>query len=115
VIDDDPVIRALVRDVLELDGYRVTTAVDGAALAHAAPGVVLLDRQMSNVDGWEFGRRYRAAAAATAGHAAPIVVMAGGADARRWCEEVGADACLPKSFRLAELQGLVAGHCGRVP
>ena len=113
VIDDDPAVREIVRDALEFDGYPVVTAEDGAAalaaLEHVAPGVVLLDIRMPNMDGWEFSRRYRAVAGATA----PLVLMTGDADAHRLCAEIGADACLSKPFHLAELYGLVAGYCGR--
>ena len=115
VVDDDPAIRSAIREALELDGYRVTTAADGAAglaaLRHVAPCVVLLDMRMPYVDGWEFSRLYRAGDE----EAAPIVVMTAAEDARRWCEEIGGDACLAKPFDLAELYGLVAGYCGRAP
>jgi CheY-like chemotaxis protein len=115
VVDDDSAIREVVRDALTLDGYRVTTAADGAAaliaLRHVAPCVVLLDMRMPNVDGWEFSRLYRAGD----GDPAPIVVMTAAEDARRWCAEIGGDACLSKPFDLAELYGLVAGYCGRAP
>ncbi|MDT7784017.1 MAG: hypothetical protein QOF58_2436 [Pseudonocardiales bacterium] len=113
VIDDDAAIRAVVRDALELDGYRVTTAADGAAglvaLETLAPCVVLLDMRMPVLDGWEFSRLYRDGDE----HAAPIVVMTAAENARRWCAEIGGDDCLSKPFDLAELYGLVAGYCGR--
>ena len=115
VVDDDPLIRDLVRDSLELEGYRVVAAEDGAdglgALRDAEPCVVLLDMRMPNVDGWEFARRYRA----RAGRPAPIVVMTAAENADRWCAEVAADACLPKPFALDDLYALVGRFCGRAP
>jgi CheY-like chemotaxis protein len=101
-----------VRDALEVDGYRVTAAADGAAglaaLRHVAPCVVLLDMRMPNVDGWEFSRRYRAGTA----EPAPIVVMAAGLNIEAWCLEIGGAACLPKPFDLDDLSGMVGRFCG---
>ena len=57
VVDDDPSVRALVADVLELEGYLVETADDGpsALLAVAAerPDCVVLDVMMPGLDGHE--------------------------------------------------------------
>jgi CheY-like chemotaxis protein len=111
VVDDDDAIRTVLRDLLEMDGYGVVTAEDGAvglaALAAIEPCLVLLDMRMPVVDGWEFSRRYRAA-----GHRAPVVVMTAAENARRWCDEVGADDCLPKPFVLDDLYAMVKRACG---
>ena len=57
VVDDDPAIRDLVRTVLELDGWEVHEAEDGAqavALARAErPHGVVLDVMMPVMDGFE--------------------------------------------------------------
>jgi CheY-like chemotaxis protein len=112
VVDDDEAIREFVRDALELHGYRVVTAEDGAeglaALREVDPCIVLLDMRMPVVDGWEFVRRYRQDAERTA----PIVVMTAAADARRWCDEVGGDDLLSKPFGLAHLYAVVERFCG---
>jgi DNA-binding response OmpR family regulator len=113
VVDDDEGIRAIVRAALELDGYRVLVAEDGAvglaALAHVEACLVLLDMRMPNVDGWEFSRRYRADNERTA----PIVVMTAAENALEWCAEIAADGCLPKPFDLDDLSALVTRFCGR--
>jgi DNA-binding response OmpR family regulator len=61
VVDDDAVLRRVVRAVLEADGFRVLEAPDGeAGLALAAaerPGVVILDVMMPGLDGVEVCRR----------------------------------------------------------
>jgi len=55
VVDDDPSVRQLVADVLDLEGYTVTTAVDGlaavSALAAEVPDCVILDVMMPGLDG----------------------------------------------------------------
>ena len=57
VIEDEPDIRELVRINLELDGYRVVMAVDGAeglrAVERSRPDVIILDVMMPAVDGWQ--------------------------------------------------------------
>jgi two-component system cell cycle response regulator len=57
IADDSLVIRAVVRDGLEEEGYRVFEAADGlAALVHCRsnpPDVILLDIEMPELDGFE--------------------------------------------------------------
>ena len=57
VVDDDPVVRDLLRRQLEAEGYRVSEAADGRAalarLREAVPGVILLDLMMPEMDGFE--------------------------------------------------------------
>ena len=102
VVDDDPNVTAAVREGLELEGYRVATATNGAeALRHVEidpPALILLDMRMPVMSGWEFAARYRAT-----GRAAPVVVMTAAANARSWAEEIQADAVLPKPFTLDDL------------
>jgi DNA-binding NtrC family response regulator len=55
VVDDEPDIRRLVREILEDEGYAVTVAKDGAsardAIATRTPSLVLLDIWMPDIDG----------------------------------------------------------------
>lgn len=102
VVDDDPAIREAVRDVLELEGIAVDTAIDGAdALAKVdaqLPCLVLLDMRMPGMDGWGFAREIR-----ERGIELPVVVMTAAADARRWAAEIGAIGVMPKPFAIEEL------------
>ena len=102
VVDDDEAIRSTVRDILDLEGYPVLTAPDGAAALRlaeqAAPACVLLDMRMPVLDGWGFAREARAR-----GHQFPIVVMTAASDASAWCLEIGGDACVPKPFQIDEM------------
>ncbi|MGH2583763.1 MAG: response regulator, partial [Dehalococcoidia bacterium] len=65
VVDDDHEILAVVRDVLESEGYKVETAANGedalAAVARLLPDLIMLDVNMPQVDGWEVLGRLRAA------------------------------------------------------
>lgn len=63
VVDDDPVVLATLRDLLEPEGFRVTT-VDGPlrfwnALAEATPDILVLDIEMPHVSGIELCRVVR--------------------------------------------------------
>ncbi len=57
VVDDEPVIRALVADVLRDEGFTVITAADGREgldlLARERPDLVLMDVMMPGLDGRE--------------------------------------------------------------
>jgi two-component system chemotaxis response regulator CheY len=110
VVDDDAAIRAMVQDALELDGYQVVVAEDGAAglaaLEGLAPCLVLLDMRMPVLDGWAFCKQYR-----QRGQRAPVVVMTAADDAERWRAEIGGDGCLPKPFDLDALYVTVDRYC----
>src|SRR5437879_5300066 len=63
IVDDDPLIRRVVRAVLEDESYDLEEAASGeAALALAAkhpPDVVLLDVMMPGLDGYEVAARLK--------------------------------------------------------
>jgi CheY-like chemotaxis protein len=56
-VDDDPDIRMIIAQLLELEGFQVTTAANGRAaldqIAHQPPRLVLLDLQMPVLTGRE--------------------------------------------------------------
>src|SRR5580704_17950073 len=64
VADDNAASRELIREVLEMSGYDVIEAVDGAdALSRArdsSPVLVLVDIQMPRLDGYAVLRELRA-------------------------------------------------------
>ena len=109
VVDDDPDVRDLVRDVLEHDGYEVSAAADGAMafvqLQQHHPDLVLLDLMMPVVDGWTFLEQCAAQPAACR---VPVVIMS--AIARQpgrpaipsWVTHF-----LDKPFSLVDLLGVV--------
>jgi CheY-like chemotaxis protein len=110
VVDDDDDIKALIREVLEEEGYAVVTATGGAAVplaVDARPAVVLLDLMMPVMDGYEVGRRLRADP-----HTAdvPIIVMSASTRAWQAVSQIGADGYLEKPFDLTMLLRTVAAY-----
>lgn len=106
IVDDDPSILTTVAEFLDMEGYVVTMATNGAEaldrVEQASPALVLLDMRMPVLDGWGFARQMRAR-----GHAVPIVVMTAAQDTRRWAEEVGAIGYVAKPFDLNDLLSAV--------
>jgi two-component system chemotaxis response regulator CheY len=107
VVDDDPSIRSLVGEILELADYEVETAADGAealrSIEHCSPSVMLLDMRMPVLDGWGVAHALQ-----EQGRHVPTVVMTAAENAEQWCAEVSADACVGKPFELEDLLRAVA-------
>lgn len=109
VVDDDPAIRDVVADILEICEYPVQTAVNGAEalekVRQQQPAAVLLDLMMPVMNGWEFLRACRAEALCAA---VPVVVMSAARDASQAAEDLGAHAFLAKPFELDAVLAVVA-------
>jgi CheY-like chemotaxis protein len=60
IVDDEESIRSMMRDILEIEGYRVFTAHNGdhgiqeLKTIASEPCVVLLDMMMPESNGWQF-------------------------------------------------------------
>lgn len=76
IVDDHDGFRRFVRGPLEAAGFTVAEAATGAEATEAArtvwPGLVLLDIQLPDFDGFEVARRL---AADPAGGSAPVVML----------------------------------------
>ncbi|WP_190077676.1 response regulator [Streptomyces daghestanicus] len=109
VVDDNKVIRQLIRVNLELEGFEVVTAADGAecleVVHQVRPDVVTLDVVMPRLDGIRTAARLRADART---RDLPLAIISActqyevdsGVDA-------GVDAFLSKPFEPAELVSVV--------
>ena len=110
VVEDQPDIREFVAFVLENEGFRVTTAGNGALaleeVGREPVDVVLLDMRMPVMDGWAFAREYRQ----RPGPHAPIVVLTAAQDAAERAAQIQADGYLGKPFQLEDLLSIVARH-----
>ncbi|MFD6100180.1 response regulator transcription factor [Nocardiopsis flavescens] len=101
VVEDDDVIRELIRLNLELEGFEVFTAVDGQdcldRIGYIDPHVVTLDVMMPRLDGWTTAERLRAQEWT---RTLPIVLVTARTqeeDVRRG-ERIGVDAYVTKPF-----------------
>lgn len=113
VVDDDPAIRQLLTDVLEMDGHEVRVAVDGLAavreLAASRPDFVVLDVMMPGLDGYGVLHSIR-----TGDDPPPVLMLTAAADpdsaARAWAD--GVDYYLAKPFTADEVMYLIDGVLG---
>ena len=106
VVDDDEMIRRLVRTVLEADDFDVIEAPDGeqalTMIDELHPSVVVLDIMMPGINGVEVCRRL------DHGHTKVVILTArDDADLADECMAVGADAFLTKPFSSIQLLDLV--------
>ncbi|MFF9121138.1 response regulator [Streptomyces massasporeus] len=109
VVDDNKVIRQLIRVNLELEGLEVVTAADGAecldVVHQVRPDVVTLDVVMPRLDGLRTAARLRADPR-TRDMPLAIVSACGHPEIEAGLE-VGIDAFLSKPFEPAELVQMV--------
>lgn len=105
IADDDPMIRSLLRQALELDDFCVAVAKDGLdalkQVQASPPDVVVLDVMMPKMDGLTACQAMRRAPATAD---LPIILLSGQAHLSR--EELlqsGANAYLPKPVSIDTL------------
>jgi DNA-binding response OmpR family regulator len=111
VVDDDPVIRQLLADLLDMEGHEVRLAVDGLAAVRELevfrPDCVVLDVMMPGLDGYGVLRSVRD----QDGDPVPIIMLTASAELgsaeRAWAQ--GVDYYLAKPFRADEVLDLVNG------
>jgi CheY-like chemotaxis protein len=109
-VDDEPLLRELIRDILETDGHEVLTADGGVEaletfgrllLEGRGPDVVITDLGMPRMDGRELTRRLKTQSPET-----PVIMMTGWGKMMRGQDDIRApvDAVVSKPPRMAELQ-----------
>jgi len=111
LIEDEVDIRTILKDALELEGYRVYTASNGKEGMEIlpqmpAPGLILLDLMMPVMNGWEFADAFE-----TYGAYAdiPIVTLSAFSDPEK---RIRANGAIKKPVDLDLLFALVRKHCG---
>lgn len=109
VVDDEPDIRELVREILEDEGYAVDVAQDGesarAAFARRSPDLVLLDIWMPDIDGITLLKEWSDSGALNA----PVVMISGHGTLETAVEatRLGAHDFIQKPLSLAKLLATV--------
>jgi two-component system, OmpR family, KDP operon response regulator KdpE len=104
VVDDEPPIRRFLRTSLAVNGYDVIEAENGAEgldeMRRNAPGLLVLDLGLPDMDGLEIIRRLRAG-----GDVRPIIVLSSRDDEAGKVEalDLGADDYVTKPFGVDEL------------
>jgi CheY-like chemotaxis protein len=111
VVDDDPVIRSTVAELLLDEGYEVEQAGDGAQALHlvkgSMPAAIVLDLMMPVLDGWAFVERCRALPESAD---VPIVVMSATHGLHETAERLhamGVRAVMAKPFDVDALIAIV--------
>jgi DNA-binding response OmpR family regulator len=106
VVDDDEMIRRLVRTVLEADDFEVIEAKDGdealVVVDDKRPAVVVLDVMMPGLNGVEVCQQLDHGAV-------KVIILTARDDAElaEQCMQAGADAFLTKPFSSIQLLDLV--------
>ncbi len=110
VVDDDDVIRQLITLNLELEGFEVHEASDGAdalrKVVEVDPAVITLDVMMPNLDGWDAAARLRSDPQTAHVKVVLLSARAQEADVRRGTR-LGVDAYLTKPFDPDDLVDIV--------
>jgi len=108
VIDDDPEMRALLKDVLERAGHRVLQEASGEqvilSLESQRVDVVILDKEMPGLNGMDLLAFLRQRWPAT-----PVILITafGGPSVAAEALRLGAARYLEKPFRVAHLADMV--------
>ena len=111
VVDDEPLLRTVLRDVLESAGYSVLVAGDGRSALRIAkaerPNCILLDIIMPELDGYETCRLLKADPELKA---IPVFLISATTDLRVVdnAERVGAAGVFPKPISTEQIQHAVA-------
>ncbi len=117
IVDDEPLIRRMLRDLLETAEYSVLEAragTEGLELAaRQQPDVILLDLLMAGLDGYAVCEGLKANPAT---QAIPVIFVTASPDLalNQKAYAAGAIACLPKPFRREAVVALIETALGRV-
>lgn len=104
VVDNDCILAAFIKTVLEDEGYVVQTARNGQEGLDRAitspPDVIFLDLQMPVMDGWTCYRRLKQHQKTSS---IPIIVMSGHPGGVAVQADLGADFFLSKPFGIEDV------------
>ncbi len=117
VVEDDAETREAMQSLLELNGYTVTTAVDGREALERLrgglkPSLILLDLMMPGMDGFEFVNEKRQDPQLSP---IPVIIYSGHRDARSDAARLAAEGYFQKSVAVECLLDLVEKYGSRPP
>src|SRR5215207_2609253 len=112
VVDDEPVLRTIVREILHEEGYAVIEAADGRVMleimARERPDLVLMDVMMPGIDGREAYRQLRLR---PEHRDVPVVMMSAGVRPIKLDPSIAGFMAKPFEFtQLVELVGRLIGY-----
>ncbi len=114
VVDDDPSIRELLKDLLGTEGYDVLEATNGIQaidqVKRFRPAAVLLDLMMPIMSGAEATTRLKSDPTTAA---IPVLAMSAGRNLTAVGLDIPADDFIPKPFDLTVLIDTVAQYTSR--
>ena len=118
IVEDNEMNMKLFRDVLQATGYRTleaTTGEDALELAaEHAPDLVLMDVQLSGIDGVEALRRLREDERTAGLCVVALTAQAMTGDRERFLK-AGFEDYISKPVDVPEFIGAVKRHCGATP
>jgi len=101
VVDDEEPIRNTLTEALELEGYAVRSASNGAEacelMRYFRPSVIVLDLMMPVMNGWEFLERCRRDNDCSG---TPVLVISAYSKLPQEAASLGVKACIAKPFDL---------------
>ena len=103
IADDDPGIVDAVEMLLEFEGYKVTSTVDGSTvldMKDELPDLLLLDIWMSGEDGRDICRKLKLTDSTKN---IPVIMISASRDIKESAMASGADDFLAKPFEMDEL------------
>lgn len=110
LVEDSPVQREMISDILKDHGWKVTIARDGVEaleqLNKFSPDLVILDIVMPRMNGYELCRRIKSDPKT---QNVPVIMCSSKGEEfdRYWGTRQGADAYISKPFQPLELMGTI--------
>lgn len=113
IADDDQSILEVIQLILEDEGYKVDTSVDGEDIFNMKsdfPDLLLLDIRMSGIDGRDICKYVK-----SHHHIKniPVIMISANKDTEQIAKKVGADDFLTKPFEIDDLIGKVKKYTDR--
>jgi DNA-binding response OmpR family regulator len=109
VADDKPAILDVLQQILEMDGYDVVAASEGARVLHMMhaeqPDLLLLDIWLPGCDGRDLCRQIKQQEPLW--HI-PVLLMSAHRDVQQMVAQAGADGALQKPFQMSTLLTTIA-------